>query len=69
MRGWTAFTDGSLLQMSGIPTIVFGPGDLEQAHTDEEHISLPDLITAAQVYTALAIVTCTSENMDTVVEP
>ncbi len=69
MRGWTAFTDGSLLQMSGIPTIVFGPGDLEQAHPDEEHISLPDLITAAQVYTAFAIVTCRSENMDTIAEP
>jgi acetylornithine deacetylase/succinyl-diaminopimelate desuccinylase family protein len=65
MRGWAAFSDGALLQAAGIPTVIFGPGDLGLAHSDEEHIPLSDVITAAEVYTAFAIVACSSEGMVT----
>jgi acetylornithine deacetylase/succinyl-diaminopimelate desuccinylase len=58
IRGWAAYTDGALLQVAGIPTVVFGPGDLELAHTDDEHILLSDVITAAEVYTTFALMAC-----------
>jgi len=58
LRGWAAYTDGALLQEAGIPTVVFGPGDLRLAHGDDEHILLSDMITAAEVYTAFALMVC-----------
>jgi len=58
LRGWAAYTDGALLQEAGIPTVVFGPGDLRLAHSDDEHILLSDVITAAEVYTAFALMAC-----------
>jgi acetylornithine deacetylase/succinyl-diaminopimelate desuccinylase-like protein len=64
LRGWAAYTDGGLLQMAGIPTIIFGPGDLELAHGDDEHITLEDIITAARLYAAFAVVACNSENQE-----
>ena len=62
MHGWAAFTDGALLQAAGIPAIIFGPGDVSLAHTDEEHITLSELVTAAEVYAVFAAVTCGSED-------
>ena len=37
------FCDASVLAHAGIPSIVFGPGDIAQAHTDNEWISLAAL--------------------------
>ena len=37
------FTDASVLGQGGIPSVVFGPGDIAQAHTAEEWISLAEL--------------------------
>lgn len=58
IKGMPAFTDGALLQAAGIPAVVFGPGDLSLAHSDNEHVPLADLLTAAQIYAALAISIC-----------
>jgi succinyl-diaminopimelate desuccinylase len=58
IRGWAAYTDGALLQVAGIPTVVFGPGDLELAHSDTEHILLSDVVSAAEVYTVFALMVC-----------
>jgi acetylornithine deacetylase/succinyl-diaminopimelate desuccinylase-like protein len=58
MRGWAAYTDGALLQVAGIPTVVFGPGDLELAHSDTEYILLSDVVSAAEVYAVLALMAC-----------
>jgi acetylornithine deacetylase/succinyl-diaminopimelate desuccinylase len=60
LRGWAAYTDGGLLQMAGIPTVVFGPGDLKLAHSDDEHVLLEDVISAAKLYAAFAVVACSS---------
>jgi acetylornithine deacetylase/succinyl-diaminopimelate desuccinylase family protein len=57
---WGAFTDGALLQSIGIPTVIFGPGDVKLAHTDEEHIALSELTTAAVVYADFALAACTT---------
>ena len=33
---------------AGVPTVVFGPGDDDQAHQPGEHISVQDLVEAAR---------------------
>ena len=37
------FCDASVLGHGGIPSVVFGPGDIAQAHTADEWISLVEL--------------------------
>lgn len=58
LTGWAAFTDGALLQDAGIPTLIFGPGELSLAHTDEEHIPLDQMVAAAEIYAGLALDIC-----------
>jgi len=65
LTSWGAFTDGALLQMAGVPTVVCGPGDIRQAHTDDESVDLNELALAAQIYAALAIVACTTPQLGT----
>jgi len=60
---WGAFTDAALLQAAGVPAIVFGPGDVSLAHTDEEHIPLSEIVVAAEIYALFAAVTCGLEEM------
>ncbi|MFP5308722.1 MAG: acetylornithine deacetylase [Actinomycetes bacterium] len=36
-------TDGGHIQAAGIPTVVFGPGDIDQAHQPDEFILLSEL--------------------------
>jgi acetylornithine deacetylase len=43
-------TDAAFLASAGIPTVVFGPGSIEQAHTKDEWIDLAQLEQAAEVY-------------------
>lgn len=46
-----AWTDGSLLARDGgIETVVFGPGQLFSAHSEEEFCPLQDIIDACKVY-------------------
>lgn len=59
ITGWGAFTDGALLQRAGVPTVVCGPGDMRHAHADNEHINLSEIVLAAQIYAATAVVACT----------
>jgi acetylornithine deacetylase len=37
------FCDAAILSARGIPSVVFGPGDIAQAHTADEWISLAEL--------------------------
>lgn len=37
------FCDASVLAHGGIPSVVFGPGDIAQAHTEDEWLSLAEL--------------------------
>lgn len=41
--GVVYFCDASVLSQGGIPSIVFGPGDIAQAHTADEWVSLAQL--------------------------
>jgi acetylornithine deacetylase/succinyl-diaminopimelate desuccinylase-like protein len=45
-EGVNYFCDASVLAHAGIPSIVFGPGDIAQAHTAEEWIALKSLAAA-----------------------
>jgi len=38
----------------GIPTCIFGPGSVAQAHADDEYVSIDQVIKAAQVYALVA---------------
>jgi acetylornithine deacetylase/succinyl-diaminopimelate desuccinylase-like protein len=42
-------TDASTLSAAGIPSVVFGPGDITQAHTKDEWIDLDQLEPAAEI--------------------
>ncbi|MGE3311504.1 MAG: M20 family metallopeptidase [Limisphaerales bacterium] len=43
VRGVTYFCDAAILAQGGIPCVVFGPGDIAQAHTAREWISVASL--------------------------
>lgn len=52
---WPFSTDGVYtFAEAGIPTVGFGPGDPQFAHSPDEHIALDDVFRAAQVYAAIA---------------
>ncbi len=42
-------TDASTFQAAGVPSVVFGPGSIDQAHTCDEWIETAQLHTAAEV--------------------
>jgi acetylornithine deacetylase/succinyl-diaminopimelate desuccinylase len=54
------FTDGYnemdfLVNDLGIPTVQYGPGDGRLCHTDDEALSIPQLLQAVQVYARVAL--------------
>ena len=50
-----AALDAGYLNQRGIETIMFGPGDLHFAHTDEEVVSMQEVRDAARIYAATAL--------------
>jgi acetylornithine deacetylase/succinyl-diaminopimelate desuccinylase-like protein len=50
-----AALDAGFLNRNGIETIMFGPGDLRFAHTDQEAVPLQDVRDAAKIYAATAL--------------
>lgn len=54
--GWT---DGGLLsKYAGIPSVVFGPGGLSSAHSDDEEIPIDSILPATLIYALTAIEFC-----------
>jgi acetylornithine deacetylase len=49
VRGVAFGTDASTIAAAGIPAVVFGPGDIAQAHTSDEWIALAQVEKAAQI--------------------
>jgi succinyl-diaminopimelate desuccinylase len=43
-------THASRTALAGVPSVVFGPGDITQAHTKDEWIEVSQLLTAMSVY-------------------
>ncbi|MEF3306459.1 M20 family metallopeptidase [Paenibacillus sp. GYB003] len=55
LRGVTYGCDASKLQeFAGIPSIVYGPGSIAQAHTNDEWVPVSDVERAAEFYLRLA---------------
>jgi acetylornithine deacetylase len=42
-------TDAAPLAAAGLPAVVFGPGDIAQAHTCDEWVSLPEVEQASDI--------------------
>lgn len=42
-------TDASKIALDGVPSVVFGPGSIDQAHTCDEWLPLAELTTASEV--------------------
>lgn len=49
--GVTYFCDASVLAQGGTPSVVFGPGDVAQAHTSDEWISIESLENGTKLLT------------------
>ncbi len=43
-------SDASKLSRAGIPTIVFGPGSIDQAHAADEFVPIDEVLTATEFY-------------------
>jgi acetylornithine deacetylase len=50
-RGVDFFCDAAILAAGGTPSVVFGPGDIAQAHTADEWISVKSLERGAEILT------------------
>ncbi len=48
-------TNAQWYARAGVPTVVFGPGDIEQAHTKDEWIAIDQLDQAAEILTQFAL--------------
>jgi acetylornithine deacetylase/succinyl-diaminopimelate desuccinylase-like protein len=56
LSGCVGFCDAHwLVNQCKIPTVIFGPGRIDEAHTINEYISIDQLIKATKIYTQLVI--------------
>ena len=46
------WTEAAMLSEAGVNTVVYGPGNLEQAHKPNEYVEIAQLQTAAAIYAA-----------------
>ena len=49
IEGMTAWVDAAFLNQAGIPAVCYGPGSIEQAHTDDEWVDLREITTCTNV--------------------
>ncbi|MES2177514.1 MAG: ArgE/DapE family deacylase [Gemmatimonadota bacterium] len=54
IAGMSAWTDASLLNAAGIPTVLFGPGDISLAHAAEEYLPLREIDQAVEALALFA---------------
>ena len=56
--GANYWTDGAHLRAAGIPTVIFGPGDIKEAHSAREYVDIESLILATRAYIAFIREVC-----------
>lgn len=49
-------TDAPQYALAGIPSVVFGPGDISLAHTTEEHVALDDVVECTSILSSFLTV-------------
>jgi len=54
VEGMTAWVDAAFLNEAGIPAVCYGPGSIEQAHSDDEWIDVGEILTCADVLESFA---------------
>lgn len=47
-------TDAAAIGAAGVPTVVFGPGSMQQAHTEDEFIDISELELGTELFHRLA---------------
>ena len=47
-------SDATKMTAAGFPSIIFGPGSIDQAHTADEFVSIKEVASAAEMLAALA---------------
>ena len=50
----SAWVDAAFLNEARVPTVCFGPGDIAQAHTEDEWIDVREIRTCAEVLETFA---------------
>ena len=58
VHGFAAVCDATFLTKAGIPTVVYGPGDILLAHHCNEYVSIDDLMLCAKTLASVAIDWC-----------
>ena len=63
IKGWSVSCDARLFKtVADMPVIVFGPGKIEDAHSNHENIDLNDILKAAEMLAVLSVIWCGSED-------
>jgi len=55
VKGVPYGTDGSKTARAGIPTIVFGPGSIDQAHTANEYVEIDQVVKATEIFARMML--------------
>lgn len=55
---WPSVSDAGWLKSAGIPTVIYGPGQLEQAHVVDEWVDIDELLAAARIYAEMIVNWC-----------
>jgi len=55
VKGVPYGTDGSKTARAGIPTIVLGPGSIDQAHTASEFVEIDQVVKATEIYARMML--------------
>ena len=58
IQGFPAVDDATYLQLGGIPSISYGPGDIMVAHSVDEHVSCREVIDACKVLASTIVDWC-----------
>jgi acetylornithine deacetylase len=58
MKGMPAPVDVPFLDQAGIPTVAYGPGNLPQAHTENEYVQIDQLVAATKALALCAMDYC-----------
>ena len=53
-----AGADATVLAEFGVPTLMYGPGEIATAHAVDEHVFIDELVLAAKVYALAAVRWC-----------
>ena len=60
LSGLDSWYDGATFTLGGTPSVGFGPGDINRAHTVDEHVPIDELVRCAQAIAVAALRWCGS---------